>query len=405
MIQLRKSIKVGPTVVPAGTVLHNQFQSNVVYYRGTRIEIDKIPQDAIYVPGEYAMQHMLIDATESKHIGDYVQVRTYAASRPGDAQVIAKGKLTSLGEFAKLRRQIAADDAVAYEHIAKHCKTGQETVWKVDNQWFCFDGKTALEDAALTIVPAKDVANTDYVMLNGVVVARIVSPSLAKAPYPDNGYLNSKAHQLTVLNNEGQPIELKCIKNFAEDEDEDEIDDDSTANDETGAYDDSDAMGASSQSDEIGDASSSTEDSEIILEQDILNELAPILQGNESLCSDLTVDCTYLSEGDVTDASFTPTELATLKGLTDTLKQSFDQVCVFASGRTVYICCYDRLHKEAVVICSVEAGSTFYFINPNILPKDIEQERPKSLHAEPAVIVRKIFDIVAPNYILGANSH
>lgn len=399
MIQLRKSIKVGPTIVPAGTILHNRFQSNVVYYRGTKILIDKIPQEALAVPGIPADT---VISTESKHVGDRVIVKSYATARLGDVQVIDAGKLESIGKFAALRRTIATEDANAYEHIAAHCKTGRETVWKLNNKWYCNDGCVALEDAALQIVPAEGVANTDNIMYNGSVVARIVSPSLARASYPDDGYLNSKSHQLTVLNNDNQPIDLNCITKFDTD--------DSDKTSEEDDYEGDDADSVSGQADYDGsedaegtDDGSADADSEVVLAQDILDELAPILQGNESLRSDLPVDCCYINDdSDKIDNSWTSLEIVTIRAIVNLLKDSFDKVKVFTDASFLYICVYATEQSDVDKPKSVvkfEHNNHFFWLNPEQLPFDMQ--RPAQ-YSEEAAVVRKVIDIVAPDYIQGA---
>jgi len=374
MIQLQKAIKVGPTVVPAGTVLYNKFQSNVVYYKGTKIEIDKIPAEAIfapvyqetateaYVPGK----HKLMSGIEAK-IGDHVEVVDYNYDANGHTVAVAKGTLQAYGTFAKYEEDIKKAGKAIYDAIKAAVKSARNIVWCVNNKWFTADdGKYGIEDAGLQIVPAEGTANTDNIMFNGAVVARVVSPALAKASYPDVGYLNSKEHQITVLNNNDEVIELKCIKSFAEDDD--------------------------------------TAESEIVMAQDILNELAPILSANESLTSELqdfNINVDEDSSYDEVERNWSSLQLAEIRAICNMLSESFNGIALYFRPYVCHICIFDETGDGTNPICVVELQqgiSEYNFLaRGGKLAGNIQI--PTTCNFEAMAIVRKIIDIAAPSYI------
>lgn len=377
MIQLAKSIKVGPTVVPAGTVLYNKFQSNVVYYRGTKILLDRIPADAIFVPGESQAseaympgKHKLCAGVEAK-IGEQVEVVDYNYDAPGHEVVVVKGKLQAYGTFAKYEEAIKKAGKTVYDAIKSAVKSGRTIVWQVNDKWFTSeDGKYGIEDAGLQIVPADATANTDNIMFNGAVVARIVSPSLAKASYPDVGYLNSKEHPITVLNNNDEVIDLKCIKKFDDTAD-------TTADDST------------------------DDDSEIVMAQDILNELAPIFAATESLDSTLS-DLGYdIAPGmyDETNKAWSSIALQMVKSIVNLMRESFAVVQVHMSPTTAFIYLFDENGDGTNPICVVALNNDepTYYIDPKWLEDDQSNIKIPTVHnGEAVAIVKKIIDIVAP---------
>lgn len=256
MIWLAKPITVGKTTIPAGTILNDKYQTGICYYKGTRVVFSEVPSDAIFVPGtprdvmpelpqndesngtikriavrsimdspstydkvygndtQVALTmpaYMLRPSIEAKHIGDIVDVIDYDYDAPGHQVVVKHGKLQALGTFAKLKEQIRKESQRAYDELEANCRTGHETVWKVDGAWFCHcNMKFGLEANAMKIV-SSDTPNTDVIMLNDTPVATIISKELVKNSYPDTGYVNDEDHKISVLNNEGEPIELKCL--------------------------------------------------------------------------------------------------------------------------------------------------------------------------------------------------
>lgn len=385
MIQLCKTIKVGPTTIPAGTFLDDKFEPGIAYYQGTKVELAKIPQFAIYVPSindarepfdpepvnvqvgdqvahvrnvyreqieegccDCCASEAKLAAVEAKHVGQTVTVVDYDYDAPGHAKNIAEGRLQAIGTFAKMSEHIKKDSERAYEELAKHCKTGREVVFKVNGGWFCHEGgKIGLEDVGLQIVPAEE-PNTDHIMLNGAVVANIVSPKLTKASYPDTGYYNSEETQITVLNTKDEKLELKCIEQFA---DRDE------------------------------NAEPLEEESQIVMFQDILDELAPILAGNEDALTDNFEGIDVKGAENLPKWSVLDTALA--RAIYDQLLDIYPSVSAEFTQTNVTFDCWDqnmqRLRFEVIPELQMF----------NVLDSALGDDK---------VFCRKIMDLLAPSY-------